>query len=118
MVPIFKSGDRTKPENYRGISLLSTAYKLFATILNNRLTEWAEETGQLPENQMGFRKGRGTRDGVYVLHTLVEKQLVKKRGKLYAYYIDLKAAFDSFNRAKLGRELLEKGVRGKIYGIF
>ncbi len=117
VVPIYKNGDKTEPGNYRGISLLSTAYKIFASVLNTRLMAWAEETGQLPENQMGFRKGRGTRDGVYVLHTLVEQQLAKKRGKLYAYYIYLKAAFDSVNRKKLGRELWNKGVRGKMYRV-
>ncbi len=77
--------------------------------------EWAERTGKLPEYQMGFRKGRGTRDSVYVLHTLVEKQLGKKRSKLYAYYIDLKAAFDSVNRGKLGKRLWEIGVKGKMF---
>ncbi len=117
VVPIYKNGDKTDPGNYRGISLLSTAYKIFESVLNKRLMAWAEEMGQLPENQMGFRKGRGTRDGVYVLHTLVEQQLAKKRGKLYAYYIDLKVAFDSVNREKLGREVWDKGVRGKMYRV-
>ncbi len=78
---------------------------------------WAEEKGKLPENQMGFRKGRGTRDSVYVLHTIVQKQLMKKRGKLYAFYIDLKVAFDTVDRDKLGRKLWRLEVRGKMFKV-
>ncbi len=109
VIPIYNNGDKNVPSNYRGISLLSTEFKLFATIVNDRLMEWAEEKGKLPDNQMGFRKGRRTIDSVYILHTLVEKQLAKKQGKLYAYYIDLKAAFDSV------KKIWELGVRGKMY---
>ncbi len=115
VVPIYKTGEKKVPKNYRGISLLCTAYKIMANVINARLTNWAETKRKLPENQMGFRKGRGTRDAVYVLHTLVEKQLAKKRGKLYAFYIDLKAAFDMIDREKLGKKLWEMGVRGKMY---
>ena len=37
IVPIFKSGDPSDPNNYRGITLLSALGKLFSRILNNRL---------------------------------------------------------------------------------
>ncbi|KAK2153147.1 hypothetical protein NP493_2351g00012 [Ridgeia piscesae] len=36
IVTIYKKGDRTDCENYRGISLLSIAGKIFARILPNR----------------------------------------------------------------------------------
>ncbi len=90
IVPIYKAGDYNKAENYRGISLLNTAYKILAMIVNERLTKWAEEGEVLPENQAGFRKGRGTRENIFILHSLVEKQLRRKRGKLYAYFVDLR----------------------------
>ena len=37
IVPIHKKDDRSKVENYRGITLLSALGKLFTSILNNRL---------------------------------------------------------------------------------
>ena len=46
IVPIYKDGDRSIPENYRGITLLSVVGKLYSTILNNRLREWLERNNK------------------------------------------------------------------------
>ncbi len=62
--PIFKGGNRREVQNYRGISLLNTAYKIFAMILERRLYKQAEEQGWLKVWQAGFREGRGTMDNV------------------------------------------------------
>jgi hypothetical protein len=43
IVPIYKKGDKTDFSNYRGISLLSTTYKILSNILLSRLTPYAEE---------------------------------------------------------------------------
>ena len=37
IVPLFKSGDRMDPSNYRGITVSSCFGKLFSVILNNRI---------------------------------------------------------------------------------
>lgn len=52
IITIFKKGDRKACGNYRGISLLSIAGKIFARILLSRLQVVAEEL--LPESQYGF----------------------------------------------------------------
>jgi hypothetical protein len=38
--PIYKSGDSSMPENYRGIAINSCIGKLFNTVLNNRLDKY------------------------------------------------------------------------------
>jgi len=43
VVPIYKKGDKTYCNNYRGISLLPTTYKILSNILFSRLTPYAEE---------------------------------------------------------------------------
>ena len=52
IVPIYKKGDKTDCTNYRGISLLSSTYKILSNVLPSRLTPYAEEiTGG---HQCGF----------------------------------------------------------------
>jgi hypothetical protein len=45
--PIYKKGNRLQCKNYRLITLLKVAYKIFATILCNKLSEIME--GKLEE---------------------------------------------------------------------
>ena len=71
IVPIPKKGDLTRCDNWRGISLLDVAGKVFARILQDRLQAVAEEI--LPESQCGFRKGRGCVDMIFAARQLVEK---------------------------------------------
>jgi len=42
VVPIYKKGDKTDCNKCRGISLLSTTYKILSNILLSRLTPYAE----------------------------------------------------------------------------
>ena len=56
IVPIYKKEDKTDCNNYRGISLLPTTYKVLSNILLSRLIPYAEEvTG---DHQCGFRRNR------------------------------------------------------------
>ena len=61
IVTIYKKGERTDCGNYRGISLLCIASKIFARILLNRLsTHITPEV--VPETQCGFIGNRSTVD--------------------------------------------------------
>ena len=44
IVPIHNKGDRMDCNNYRGISLLSTSYKIISNILLSRMSPYANET--------------------------------------------------------------------------
>jgi hypothetical protein len=54
--PIYKKGDKTQRSNYQGVPLLCTAYKVFTTILLNRLKPYSENS--IGEYQADFRKGK------------------------------------------------------------
>ena len=75
-------------------------------------TEW-----KLGETQMGFRDGRRTIDSIYLLKTLIEKNLEKEKrrmvmesGTAYVYFADLKTEFDNVDRNKIVR--MTEEVRG------
>ena len=59
--------DASMPTNYRGIALLSTFAKLFANILEKRLTDFQLSTGLICEAQFGFTANRRTLDPVFIL---------------------------------------------------
>jgi len=70
-IPIHKQGDRNNPVNYRGISSLNTGYKIYSTIIANRLTAIAEVL--LLEELNGFRKGRSCMDCILSASHIIEK---------------------------------------------
>jgi hypothetical protein len=90
--PIFKKGEKNRAENYRGITLLNTGYKLYASVLSERMKREIEEKGVLPDSQAGFRKGRGTMDNVYILGHLIRNELRKKGGRMCVLFVDFRAA--------------------------
>lgn len=67
IVPLHKRGDKEKIENYKSISLLCTAYKIYAEILRKRLEKEVGIKEILPESQSGFRRGRSTMDNIFIL---------------------------------------------------
>lgn len=52
--PLFKSGDKDSPNNYRGISLIDADCKVFRSILNSRLHGWCDANNVIDEVQAGF----------------------------------------------------------------
>ena len=98
--PIHKNGSMKLAENYRGITLSNSIYKLYASILNSRLEEFTERENILQDTQNGFRKMRCTIDNIYILNHCVNKSISKGQ-KLYAFFVDFRAAFDSIDRPLL-----------------
>ena len=60
IIPLFKSGDYTNPDNYRPISLLNSFSKLLEKIVCNRLSIYIENNNLLSDMQYGFRKDHAT----------------------------------------------------------
>ena len=54
--PIYKSGVRSDPSNYRGITVMSCLGKLFNSVLNTRLNEYLTENNVISKTQIGFQK--------------------------------------------------------------
>ncbi|UYV60181.1 hypothetical protein LAZ67_1000252 [Cordylochernes scorpioides] len=112
--PIYKSGDKNNPTNYRGIALCSNISKLFTTILRNRLKNWIEKRVIILENQAGFRKNRSCTDHIILLNSLIQLSLRRKRGKLYVFFVDLTKAFDTVPHDLLWQKLHKMGISNKF----
>ena len=96
IVPIWKrKGDVHDPGKYRGITLLSQVLKLVERVLDAMIRRRVE--GDFGEEQEGFRKGRGTADGMYVLRQMVKKRL-EVQGNMALGFVDLEKAFDTVPR--------------------
>jgi len=111
IVPLVKKGAGVKVENYRGVTLMPTLYKVYMGVLTERLKEEMEEKDMVPQNQTGFRKGMGVIDNIYVLNFLVNRQRKRKGGMVVATFVALKAAFDSVDREVLMEAMRGRGVR-------
>jgi len=120
IVPIYKRGNPNMTGNYRGISLLCTNYKIYAEIMKRRLERVMENNGVLPETQAGFRRGRSALNNIFILSHLAqrgdetERKEKREEKKTYAFFADLKAAFDNVDRELLWRIIREQGIEEKM----
>ena len=111
--PIFKSGDANDPSNYRGITVTSVLAKLFAMVLEARMSIWAEDHDLRADGQAGFRKDYRTTDNVFIMQAVIANAHKAKK-KLYCCFVDFKKAFDSVPRQRLWEVLASLGVQGDI----
>ena len=70
-------GSAKDPSTYRGLQIGSSLCKIMVIIILNRLKEWYDN--QLLDQQQGFRRGRGTADGIYVTKRI--QQISEKNAK-------------------------------------
>ena len=70
-IPIPKKGNAKECSNYRTIALISHASKIMLKNLQARPQQYMNR--ELPDVQVGFRKGRGTTDQIANIHWIMEK---------------------------------------------
>ena len=76
-------------------------------ILQARLQQYMN--CELPDVQVGFRKGRGTRDQIANIRWVIEKAKQFQKN-IYFYFIDYAKAFDSVDHNKLWKILKDMGI--------
>jgi hypothetical protein len=135
IVPIYMKGDIADYSNYRGVSLLSTTYKILSNIFLPKLTPYAEEimwsisvdlevTGRLKayvhqasqcSNPLGilFYSNRSTTDHILCIRQILEKEWEYNEA-VHQLFIDFKIAYDSFRRKVLNNILIEFGIPIKL----
>ena len=113
---LYKKSDRSNCTNYRGISLLSHAGKVLLKIVANRLSDYCEAHGILPDEQYGFRPEQSTVGMLFVVRRLQE--LARwRRIPLYMCFVYLQKAYDSVDRELLWKVLARVGVPEEMIAV-
>ena len=90
-IPISKKGSAKKCSNYPTIAFISCASKVMLKIPQARLQQYVKH--ELPDVQVGFRKGKGTRDQIANICWIMEKAREFQKN-IYFCLIDYAKAFD------------------------
>lgn len=110
--PLHKKGEKTDPNNYRGISILPVTYKILSSALLRRLEEQADH--QIGEYQAGFRRGRSCSEQIWSLKTILQ---IRSCRNTVVTFVDFMKAYDSIDRETLFDTLKEFGIDKKTISI-
>ena len=105
-IPIPKKGHAKECSDYHTIALISHVSKVMPQILQSRLQQYMNH--ELPDVQLGFRKGRGTRDQIANIRWIIKKAREFQKN-IYFCFIDYAKAFDCLDHNKL-ENLKEIGI--------
>jgi len=104
IVPIYKKGDKTDFNNYRGITICQIRTKFYPT-------SYAEEI--IGDHRCGCQRNSSTTDHIYCIRLILEKKL-KYNETVHQLLIDFKKAYDSVRREVFYNILVEFGIPVKL----
>ena len=89
-----------EPKDHRPIALTNVGYKIFMSLVKDKIVEHIMQAEEQSEFQSGFTGDRRLEDNLFILRYCIEGSY--KRGKpLFVMAIDFAKAFDSVNRVAL-----------------
>ena len=115
-IPIHKSGDKDKLNNYRSISLLPAFSKILEKFMYNRITNFLEKNELFYMHQYGFRKKHSTMHPILQLLNKIYTEKDNNTPKqCMGIFIDISKAFDTLSHKILLSKLNRYGIRGVAY---
>ena len=113
VLPVHKGGERSSPENYRPISLISHICKVFERIVVNKLINYFEEMSLFNPNQHGFRRGRSCLSQLLDHYQRI-LSILESGNEVNVIYLDFAKAFDKVDHKILVEKLKSLGICGKV----
>jgi hypothetical protein len=114
VTPVHKSGAKSDPGNYRGISLLSAVGKLLERCIAEQLIAYIEENQLLKKNQHGFRAKKSCETQLIEFLNFVT-ECVNNGDAVDVIYADMRKAFDVVPHKRLIRKCeLSFGLSGRL----
>ena len=111
LCPVLKKGDATICINYRGISVLTIAFRILSSVLCERLEPFVNKL--IGSYRCGFRPGKSTIDQIFTLRQILEKTRDKQINTFHLF-VDFKSAFDTPHRDHLYATMSEFGIPAKL----
>jgi hypothetical protein len=108
VTPIYKTGERSNPNNYRPISVTRFISKLFESLCKSQIMAYLDRSNILSDHQYGFRRGRSCEMALLRLTNYVVKS-VEARNFTVGIFIDIRKAFDCVPFPQLLRKLNKYG---------
>ena len=111
VAPIFKKGDKSKPSNYRPVSLTSVCCKLIEHVIHSHIMKFFDQHNILSDYQHGFRKQRSCESQlITTIQDLANG--IDSSTQIDAVLLDFSKAFDKVPHKRLAAKLHHYGVRG------
>ena len=113
IIPVFKSGDKSLPSNYRPISLPSVLSKVIDTIIRKQVLTLLSHRGYLNNTQHGFRSGRSCLSALLDVYDNI-MHMINNKSTVDMIYLDFPKAFDKVDHGILLHKLRDLGITGSL----
>ena len=113
VVPLFKKGNKSEPENYRPVSLTSVICKIMESIVKDNILNHLESFSLINDSQHGFSKGRSCLTNLLVFMEEVTHSL-DEGNPVDVIYLDFAKAFDKVPYRRLFSKLRSHGIGGNV----
>ena len=113
VVPLFKKGKKSEPENYRPVSLTSLICKIMESILKDSILDHLDKFSLINDSQHGFSKGRSCLTNLLVFMEEITYSL-DQGNSVDVIYLDFAKAFDKVPYRRLFSKLRSHGIGGNV----
>jgi hypothetical protein len=111
VIPLFKTGDKKDPNNYRPIVILPILSKVFEKAIYTRLLQYFKTQNLFNKTQHGFLKGKSTISAVFEFLENILNGLDDGMFDI-GFFLDLSKAFECVELILMILKLESYGIRG------